>query len=87
MASDRAVAITSNNIANDLLRAENRTLDQGAMMQSCAETAHRYWTKCGTWVNVERAYYLLALVANARTDYKKGVVHATAALKVIRESR
>jgi tetratricopeptide (TPR) repeat protein len=52
-------------------------------MQTCAETAHRYWAKCGTWVNIERALYLLALVANAQAEYENAVEHARTALQAI----
>lgn len=64
-ASERSIAITSNNLATDLLDRAQRTYEQDVLMHEAADAAYEFWSRCGTWVNVERALYLLALVHNA----------------------
>ena len=42
-----------------------------------------FWRKCGTWINEERALYLLALVYNRVGKHEKALKHANHALRVI----
>ncbi len=52
-------------------------------MVDCATVSLKFWKKCGTWVNEERALYLLSLVNNRLQDYCRGLEYAVSALGVI----
>jgi len=58
----------SNNLASELLENDERLAAQDELMLHAARTAFRYWSRVGTWVNVERGHYLLALVHRATGD-------------------
>jgi hypothetical protein len=64
-ATVRAVAVTSNNLASDLLERTDRDDAGTRLMLDAAHASREFWMKCGTWVNEARADYLLALVYNA----------------------
>ena len=81
--SDRSMAITNNNLASELVESEELDADQIRLMLDCATAAHTFWKRCGTWVNEERALYLLALVHNRAGDHRAGLRHAQTALDVI----
>ncbi|MDE0420260.1 MAG: hypothetical protein OXK76_05130 [Gammaproteobacteria bacterium] len=81
--SNRGMAIANNNLASDLLESDELHADQTRLMMDCADAAHTFWKRCGTWVNEERALYLLALVNNRVEAYRSGLENARAALDVI----
>jgi tetratricopeptide (TPR) repeat protein len=81
---DRAIAVTSNNLAGNLLEKQDRAPQEDAMMLAAAEAAREFWMKSGgTWENEERAEYLLALVKNALGRPDEGLKHALKGLEVI----
>lgn len=82
-ASVRSMAVANNNLASELAESEHLDEDQGRLMMTCAEAAHAFWKRCGTWVNEERALYLLALVNNRVGEHTRALEFATAALEVI----
>ncbi len=85
-AIDAAAATCLNNIAsglNDRPLADLRMPDLRAALQACAELACRFWQRAGTWVNAERALYLLAMVGNALGDAASARTHALAALALL----
>ena len=81
--SNRSMAVANNNLASELVESEDLNAEQARMMLDCAEAAHTFWKRCGTWVNEERALYLLALVNNRVANYAGGLEYAQAALGVI----
>ena len=85
-AVNRNMAVANNNLASDLV--ESLELDENGirLMLDCADAAHTFWKRCGTWVNEERALYLLALVNNRVGDHLTGLEHAREALSVIAEN-
>ncbi|MBE7490205.1 MAG: hypothetical protein HS108_00365 [Planctomycetes bacterium] len=83
LGSDRAVAVTSNNLANNLLELPARTPEQDKLMLAAAEAALEFWLKAGTWENEERAEYLLALVHNKLGRPDDALAHAGRGLEVI----
>lgn len=83
LACDRAIAVTSNNLANELLAKAERGDAENDLMLEAAENAREFWLKCGTWENEERAEYLLALVNNALGQPEKALEHAAKGLEVI----
>ena len=82
-ASDRGMAVANNNLASELVESENLDDEQSRLMLDCAEAAHTFWKRCGTWVNEERALYLLALVNNRAGDHARAIGFAEAALDII----
>lgn len=85
-ASDRGMAVANNNIANDLLEYEDLDVNGTRLMLECAEAALTFWKRCGTWVNEERALYLLVLVNNRVGNHLAGCEFAKTALAVIAEN-
>lgn len=84
--ADRAVAITSNNLASGLLEKPERSEGETELMIRAAEAARTYWVRAGTWENDERADYLLALVMNAAGRPAEGLGFAERGLATIREN-
>ena len=82
-ASNRSMAVANNNLASELVESEELDADQARMMLDCAEAAHTFWKRCGTWVNEERALYLLALVHNRTANHARGLEFAQTALGII----
>lgn len=60
---DRDLAIGTNNFASWLMDHKRQPGDDRLMVET-AVASHRLWLRAGTWVNHERAAYLLALVHN-----------------------
>lgn len=60
---DRDLAIATNNFASWLIDHKRQPGDDKLMVET-AVASHRLWLRAGTWVNHERAAYLLALVHN-----------------------
>jgi hypothetical protein len=81
--ADRTVAVLCSNLASDLLERPERSADETGVMQSAALAAREFWGRCGTWVNTERALYLLALVNNATGDPGAALAQAEEALQTI----
>lgn len=81
-----SLAITNNNVANDFLAADSLRPSVRKALLDCANAALQFWKMCGTWVNEERALYLLSL-AYARTgDFDQSLARAKAALRVIQSN-
>lgn len=82
-ASDRAIAVASNNLASELVEQAARSEGQDRLMRKAADAGLTFWRRCGTWVNEERALYLLALVANALGEPRQALDHIEASLALI----
>ncbi|MBV8659569.1 MAG: hypothetical protein JO142_17240 [Burkholderiales bacterium] len=70
---DSSVAVCLNNLAGaikDRPSPDLETPSLRAAVTRCAELAHAFWKRAGTWVNVERALYLRATVATALRDFE-----------------
>lgn len=57
---ERALAVAANNLACALGELALRDEEQDAQMLKAAQTARQYWERAGTWLEVERADYVLA---------------------------
>jgi hypothetical protein len=82
-ASDRAIAVASNNLASELVEQPSRTAAEDALMRRAAAAGLAFWRRCGTWVQEERALYLLALVANALGEPEDALKHIETSLGLI----
>ena len=84
--AERSFAIVSNNIANEILNEAPRSPTNDALMERAAHAAHTYWCRVGTWVNDERADYLLALVHNKLGRHEEARTFADRALATIADA-
>jgi hypothetical protein len=80
---DRTIAVASNNLGWELYEMSQRSADEDALMQLCAETSLKFWLNCGDWINEERALYLKALVSNVTGSPESGLADADKALAII----
>lgn len=76
----RALAVTGNNLACELEDAPERDAEADALLLTAAQAARRYWEVAGTWVNVERAEYRLAMTQLALGDAAQAFHHAQVCL-------
>jgi len=83
---DAAAAAQCNNIGSALVDRPVADLAEPALreaMQRAAQAARQLWRRAGTWVNAERAEYLLALVTSALGDPAQALAHARAGLALL----
>jgi len=73
----KALAAIANNLASQL-RDGPRGGDADRLMMEAAEMAQRRWHQAGTWLQAERADYLLAVCAAAIGDGARALRHAAA---------
>ena len=80
---DAAFGAVTNNLASELLERPLDDLAQPDLrtaLHLSAEHAQRFWRRAGSWVNHERAHYLVAMAANALGRGADGVAQARAGL-------
>lgn len=82
----RSLAITGNNLAYGLEEQAERTFAETELMILAAKTARRYWEVAGTWLEVERAEYRLAMsmIAAGRPD--QAIQHAKTCLDLCEDN-
>jgi hypothetical protein len=56
----RALAVTANNLASGLEEEPSRSADETAAMLDAAAASREHWGRAGTWLEAERAEYLLS---------------------------
>jgi hypothetical protein len=78
----RSIAITGNNVAAGLEEVAGRTPAESDLMLRAAEAARKYWEIAGTWINVERAEYRLAMTRLARGEPDAALVHASKVVEI-----
>jgi hypothetical protein len=76
----RALAITGNNLACELEGKATRTPEENRLLRQAARAARKYWEIAGTWLEVERAEYRLAMTHLALGEPNQAVEHAEACL-------
>jgi hypothetical protein len=77
----KALAASYNNLASQLLDGA-RSPQADALMLEAAQASRDTWAEAGTWLNVERGDYGLALCAAAVGDGATSVGHARACLSI-----
>jgi len=82
-AGERVSAVTSNNIASEVLNLPARSEAQAALMERAAHAARTYWLRIGNWVNDERGDYLLSQVHTALEEPTEGRMFAERGLQTI----
>jgi hypothetical protein len=77
----RALAVTGNNLASALEERPSRTKDEDRLLELASRTARRYWEVAGSWVEVERAEYRLAMTYVALGRGDEALEHARLCLR------
>lgn len=81
----RAIAINGNDIAMTLSEKLMRTDAERDLMLLGARIARDFWARAGTWLEVERAEYRLAISWLKAPDHAAARRHARRCLDVLRE--
>ena len=79
----RVLASSANGIAATLEEKQARSADERALMLQAAEMAREYWALAGSWLEVERAEYRLALSALQAGLIDRARGHALACLRIV----
>ena len=82
-AMHRALAAASNGLACTLEEKAGRSSDERALMILAAQTARRHWELAGTWLEVERAEYRLAMTWLQAGDFARARQHAQNCLDIV----
>ena len=77
----KALAACYHNLAAQLEEGP-RGAERDALMMESAHLSRSTWAEAGTWINVERADYMLALCAIAMGDASQAVMHARSCLAI-----
>jgi hypothetical protein len=81
----RAIAINGNDIAATLSEKPLRSERERDLMLLAARTARDFWARAGTWLEVERAEYRLAISWLKAPDLSAARRHARKCLDLVRE--
>jgi hypothetical protein len=85
--ANRSLAITGNNLACALEEKKSRSAEETALMILAAQTARKYWKVAGTWLEVSRAEYRLAMTYLQSQDLAKALRHAQICLELCYENK
>lgn len=72
----RALAISGNNLAAELEEKAEQSPEEKSLMIEAAKAGRKYWEIAGTWVEVERAEYRLAMSYLKAGELEKSLTHA-----------
>ncbi len=79
----RALAVIGHNLACTLGDKAQRSADERALMLLAAQVSRTHWARAGTWLEVERAEYRLAMSWLGAGDPARARVHAQACLDIV----
>jgi len=79
----RALAAAANGLACTLEEKAGHSADERALMILAAQTARRHWELAGTWLEVERAEYRLAMTWLQAGDLAQARQHAQQCLDIV----
>lgn len=82
---NRALAVTGNNLAAALEEKADRSDAERELMLLAAQTARRYWSVAGGWLETERAEYRLAMSWLRAGDALRARHHAEQCLRIVQE--
>ncbi len=83
----KSLAISTNNMACALEEKNELSLEDSELMILCATTARKYWEVAGSWVEVERAEYRLAMSHLKAKNFDKAYMHATQCLEICTKNK
>ena len=79
----RAIAVAGNALACTFEAKPDRSADERALMLLAAQAARHHWERAGTWLEVERAEYRLAMSWLQAGDLVQARQHAQTCLEVV----
>jgi len=79
----RSVAAAANNLASTFEAKPDRSEDERALMILAAQSARHHWERAGTWLEVERAEYRLAMTWLQAADLAQARHHAQTCLEIV----
>ena len=79
----RALAVAGNSIAATLEEKTVRSADERTLMILAAQTARYHWAIAGTWLEIERAEYRLAITWLKAGDLAQARTHAQNCLEIV----
>lgn len=82
-AMNRALAVAGHNLACTLEEKPARSAAERELMILAAQTSRRYWERAGSWLEVERAEYRLAMTWLQAGDMARARAHAQACLNIV----
>ena len=82
-AMHRTLGATANALACTLEEKPTRSTDERALMIRAAQAARHHWERAGTWLNVERAEYRLAMTWLQAGDLAQARTHAQNCLEIV----
>jgi hypothetical protein len=85
--SNRALAVTANNLALSLEEKSSRTSAENELMILSAQTARKYWEIAGGWLEVERAEYRLAISSLQAGQLNQAWKHAQECLEISKKNQ
>jgi hypothetical protein len=83
---ERPLAVAANNLACALGDLDQRSAEQDQQMIRAAQAARQYWALAGSWLEVERADYVLAKSCLRAGQVQQAAEHAAACLSLCREN-
>ena len=83
--TNRALAVTANNLACTLEEKRSRSPAERALMVAAAQAARHYWALAGGWLETERAEYRLAMTWLQAGDPTLARHHAQQCLAIVQE--
>lgn len=83
----KAVAMNANNAAFGLRKKGPSSQEQKDLLLSLARLARQAWGQAGTWLEIERAEYLLSLCWSTLGDSGRGLLHARRALSLCEQNQ
>ena len=81
---ERALAVAANNLACALGELALRSEEQDAQMVKAAQAARQYWAQAGTWLETQRADYVLAKSCLRAAQVQQAASHAVDCLNLCR---
>jgi len=85
--ANRALAVTGNVTASALERKTSRSEAEKNLMILAAQTGRKYWQIAGTWLEVERAEYRLAMSYLHADELTKALRHAQMCLEICEQNK
>jgi hypothetical protein len=86
-AANRALAVTGNNLACALEEKRNRSQGEIELMILASQTGRKYWELVGTWLEISRAEYRLAMTFLQANDLAKALQHAQTCVELCQENK
>jgi hypothetical protein len=80
--ANRVLAVTGNNLAASLESLATRSDTEKHLMLLAAHTGRKFWEIAGTWLEVERAEYRLAMSYLKAEDIENALKHAQFCLQL-----